>query len=193
MLYDENNNPIEGALTPEEAKALQEQKEKELTEAREAAKKLEEDLSKLKEKDLNFSNLRAQKEEADKRAEELKNAMEVRVQEAKKEVLKSVLDEHYNDMLNELSGGDEELKKKIESQYMRLSDPISNKRDIERKLNDALSLSGVSRGTVSSGAFSSASSSVYKPAAPKYSDDDREVLEKLAKAGGFKLEDKDFK
>src|SRR3990167_7015215 len=88
--------------------------EAEVTKAKEELAKKEEQLSKLKEKDLNFSNLRTQKEEAEKKIDALKTEMEEKVGKVKQELVTGFLNDHYQEALNSLAGGDEELKKKLE-------------------------------------------------------------------------------
>ncbi len=92
----------------------------------ETLKSKEEELAKLKDKEMNFEALR-------KSVDEKLGAM-------KKEVLDGVLQDHYNDNLGVLAGADEELKKKIELQYKRLTDVAATKEQVARKLRDAWSL-----------------------------------------------------
>lgn len=186
-LYDSDGNAVEGALPPDEAKALLEEKEK--------LKSLEEELTKLKEKDFNFSNLRSQKEEAEKKIESIKAEFEQKIEKTKKEVLEGVLKEHYDDALAGLADGDEELKKKIEQQYSRLSDNASTKAEIEKKLRDAWSLAQAPAASPAVGyAFSSAGSAPIKPASSskKFSEEEKAFARMMASSGGMKLDDADF-
>ena len=193
QVYDTEGNPIEGVLSQEEAKVIQEAKEKELEEARNILKERDEELAKLKEKEINFHKLNAQKKDAERQVEAVRAEIDVRVDAAKKEVIQSVLQEHYIEAIESLSGGDDELKKKIEQQYLRLSDPTNNKSEIDKKLRDAWSLAQ-ERPQTFSNAFSTSSSSVFRPqSSQKFNDDERDVLKKMAAAGGIKLTEDDLK
>jgi alanyl-tRNA synthetase len=100
----------------------------------------EKELAKLKGKDLNFENLRKQKEAAEDRIEKVKREIESKLEATKKEVLEGVNKEHYNEELARLAGDDAELKDKIEFQYNRLTDLASNKMEVSKKLRDAWTL-----------------------------------------------------
>ena len=191
--FDSAGNKVE-AVSAEELKTLEAQKNEELTKAREELKSREDELLKLKEKDLNFSNLRSQKEEAEKRVEALKAEIDVKVDKAKKEILDGVLKDHYNEALGSLAGGDEELKKKIEHHFNRFNDPGSSKSDIDKKLRDAWALSQ-DKPSMSSNAFATSNSvSMLRPTATSktFSDEEKAFAKKFAAAGGIKLEDADF-
>jgi hypothetical protein len=53
------------------------------------------------------------------------------------EVKRAPIIEHEGEILSNLSGGDEELKKKIKFQYDRLSDKSDSKESVTKKMNDA--------------------------------------------------------
>lgn len=129
---------IEAAL--EQYKIDNPDKTAELEELQNTLKEKEEELAKLKEKDLNFSNLRKQKESAEKAVENIKAEIDAKIASAKKEVLEGVMKDHYDETLKSLSGGDEELKKKIEFHYKRLGDIVSTKTEMSNKLKDAHTL-----------------------------------------------------
>lgn len=192
----QDENGVETTVyTEEELKALEEEKTKAVSEAEEKLAALNEELSKLKEKDLNFSNLRSQKEDAEKRIDALKEEMEKRIETTKKEMQESNLKEHYTSMLDALTGGDEELKKKVEHHYSRLSDPSTDKATVEKKLKDAWALSQDRPVDRVGNAFASMGSAPIKPSASNksWSEDEKELAQKLASAGGIKLSDDDFK
>lgn len=174
------SNPDKG----EEVTALQ----AELATANEALKKFEN-------KDLNFGNLRTQKEAAEKKVEELTAQIDTKIDTAKKEVLESVLQDHYADTLKSLAGDDEELQKKIEFHYKRLADPASTKTDVTKKLTDAWVLAtkpeepnALTSTVISSGGVSKPK---INSAAP-FSPDEKALGQKLAEAGGMTLKDEDF-
>jgi len=204
IVNDEGNE--ESVFTAEEVRALEEEKEKALQDANssleEAKKKLEEteaEMSKLKEKDTNFANLRSMKEDAEKKKEEaelkiesLKKEFEEKLEVTKKEMQENGLKQYYDSMLEALVGNDEEAKKKVEEQYGRLSDPVTDRASIEKKLKDAWALSQ-DRSDLTGNAFASLGSAPLKPAAnKKWSDEEKELAQKLASAGGMKLEETDF-
>lgn len=193
-MIDESGNEIT-AFTEEEVKAFDEQKSKELTEAQQKLEALNQELSKLKEKDLNFSHLRSQKEESEKKVESLKQDFEKQIETVKKEVYESTLKDHYSSMIESLSGGDEETKKKIEYHYNRLSDAATSKAEVEKKLRDAWALSQDRPANTIANSFASFGAAPIKPISSnhKWSDDEKELGKKLAAAGGLVLKDEDFK
>lgn len=95
------------------------------------------ELEKMKGKDMNFANLRNQKEAAEKKIEEIKGEIDGKISNVKKEVMEEVMRDHYSESLKALSGDDKELEKKIEFHYKRLGDVASTKTDIASKLRDA--------------------------------------------------------
>lgn len=95
-----------------------------------------EKLAKTEDKDLNFANLRKQKEEAEKKVADILKGVDDKITTAKKEVMEGVMQDHYNDTLKALSE-DEEMKKKIEFHYKRLGDVAITKEAIGSKLRDA--------------------------------------------------------
>ena len=155
----------------------------------------EEELSKLKEKDLNFSNLRKQKEDAEEQNKALQATINEKVDAVKKEILESTVKNYYTDQLVELAGDDEELKKKIEFQYERIKDTASSKEEVSKKLRDAWTLATVDDvSAVSSNVFSSSGVSGVKPKAKAaFSSDEKAILSKLAQAGGITLDEDDLK
>jgi DNA repair exonuclease SbcCD ATPase subunit len=127
----------------------------------ETLKEKEEEIEKLKGKDMNFSNLRKQKEDAEKKIEETKKEIDEKINTVKREVLESVMKDHFNETMKAYTGGDDELKKKIEYHYKRLADVASTKEEVSNKLrdayilatkpneSDALSIASISSGGVS--------------------------------------------
>jgi len=158
----------------EEYKSQNPDKTEELT-------KLQKELDGFKDKDLNFSNLRKQKEDAEKKVEDILKGVDEKISTVKKEVLEGVMKDHYNETINSLTGGDEELKKKIEFQYKRLGDAPATKDEIAKKLQDAYMLAaGTSKG-VSSNAFSSGGVGSIKTKESSLTEDDKDLLKKMGK------------
>ena len=104
--------------------------------------KKEEEITKAKSKDQNFSVLRKAKDDAEKKVADILAGVDEKITRAKTEVLEGVMKDHYNDTLEALSGGDEELKKKIEFNFKRIGDVASTKAEITKKFQDAARLSG---------------------------------------------------
>lgn len=157
-------------------------------------------LDKAAEKDLNFAKLRRQKEEAQEKVDELNSEksalqeeMEAKLGEFKQEVLEGVRKDFYNETLESLAGGDEELKKKIEFEYNRLKDSVTTNEEISKKLRDAYTLATPAPQDVAAPAFSSAG--VSRPPRSPRGDLPKEAVElgkKLGLAGGMQLKDEDF-
>ena len=159
-------------------------------------KNKEEELTKLKNKDFNFANLRSQKETAEGKIEEIKKEIDTKIESAKKEVLESVMKDHYNETLKILASEDEEFKKKIEFNYKRIQDIPTTKEELTKKLTDALALAtkpenldALNVSVISSGGVSKLN---LKSQEKKFTPEEKEFGKKLGSAGGIKLEDKDF-
>ena len=121
----------------EEYKAANPDKTGEVDALQEELRKANESLEGFKSKDLNFANLRTQKEAAEKKAKELKDEIDVKISSVKKEILDSVHQDHYSETLKTFAGEDAELKKKVEFHYKRLGDVAGTKEEINKKLQDA--------------------------------------------------------
>lgn len=160
----------------------------------EELKTAQEELEKLKGKDLNFANLRAAKEAAEKKVEDILKGVDDKIATVKKEVLEGVLKDHYNDTLKNLAGGDKDVEAKIELQYKRIADTASTKDEIAKKLQDAAILATGGRSNFNNGVFSSGGVGPIKPENNSpMTDDEKGLLARMAAAGGIKLEAKDFK
>ena len=152
--------------------------------------KAQEELTKLKEKDLNFGNLRKQKEDAEKKVAEILQGVDEKVNSIKKEVLEGVMKDHQEETLKGLVGEDEELKKKVEFHYKRLGDVASTKAEITKKLQDAYLLAtNKPADEVSGNVFSSGGVSRLRPQVSnnKLSPEDKAIGAK------FGLKDEDYK
>ena len=184
-------------------------KTEELTQKEEELKLKEEELSKLKEKDTNFAKLREQKDgaqamaeaKAEEKIEEFEKTMEKKLEESaeatEKKVLEGVYKDHYEETVKGLAGEDEELKKRIELEYKRLSDPTTNKAEISKKLSDAWTLATKTdedQNVLNASIISSGG--VAKPQVitsdNKFSQEEKSMARKIASAGGMKLDDADF-
>lgn len=184
IITDADGNEVE-VFTAEE---LQAQKDAAIDEFKKAnpdksdeLKKAMEDLEKFKDKDLNFASLRKQKEDAEKKVEDILKGVDEKVATVKKEVLEGVMKDHYQDTLRALVGDDKELLDKVELQYKRLGDPASSKGEVTKKLSDAFLLAtGSSKPGVDSGVYSSGGVSKIKvDDSSKMTDEEKDFLGKL--------------
>ena len=130
---------IQAKIDAEKQAAIEDYKSKNPDKSEELTK-AQEELAKFKEKDLNFGNLRTQKEEAERKVQEILKGVDEKIGTVKKEVLEDVLQDHYNDTIKTLAGGDAELQKKIEFHYKRLTDAATTKEEATKKLTDAFVL-----------------------------------------------------
>lgn len=149
----------------------------------------QEELDKLKGKDLNFDNLRKAKETAEKKVEDILKGVDEKISTVKKEVMEGVMKDHYNDTLKVLAGDDPEALKKIEYHYKRLGDVASTKEEITNKLKDAYVLATKQDdGGVNASVFSSGGVGRLKinNTSQKFSAEEKELGAK------FGLSDKDF-
>lgn len=135
-LYDEDGNPIDGALTADEAKALQEKM---------AAAEAE--LTKLKSKDYNFAEFRKKtKEEQD----ELKSKMTERermfqdqleeMQNKLSERDNAVIEKTKSMYLDMVCGEDKEYRELIQKEYDRLPGETLTDDQVRAKLDEANAL-----------------------------------------------------
>ena len=142
VLYDEDGNPVENALTPEEAKELQERATR-AEELEAQMKEKESELTKLKNKDMNFQRFREKSEEekskimekATEKEKMILLEMEEISQEREKERVSRMKNTKEN-VLSEVAGDDKDLQKKIELKAKEWGE-AKNPEDMEKKLRDA--------------------------------------------------------
>lgn len=144
-LYDDDDNVVEGALTPDEAKELQEKAAK-ADELQKSIEEKEKELAKFRNKDINFTELRH-------KTEEEKAAIMEKASEKEKLVLKELMDlrkEREDEkkarfeaaresLLKGLAGDDDELKKSIELRAKQWGEPKTPE-ELEQRYNDAFTL-----------------------------------------------------
>jgi len=181
----------------EEYKTANPDKTEELDNLQSQLAEVNEELEKLKGKDLNFENLRTQKVAAEKKASDLAKGIDDKIGNVKKEILESVLVDHYNDTLNSLSGDDPELKKKIEFQYKRLGDAAGTKEEVLKKLTDAWVLATKPEGIDAMNSTVLSSGGVRRlkiNSNQSFTAEEKAMAQKLANAGGLgTLKDEDFR
>lgn len=144
-LYDDEQNPIEGALTPEEAKSLQEQAAK-ADDLQKAVEEKEAELEKLKSKEMNFSRLRDKSEEEKAKIMEKATEKEKLVLEELNDLRKEREDEKKvrfeatkASVLEQLAGDDETLKKNIELRAKEWGEPRTPE-ELQKRYTDAATL-----------------------------------------------------
>lgn len=162
--------------------------------AQKEAKEAKEALLALQDKDLNFKNLRELKEAAEKKAEEATKKLQDAAAGVKSEVLGAMLKGEYETMLEKLAGKDQDLRKKIETQYARLADKTETKADVERKLQDAFALAsaGAKPPVLHSGVISSVSGMRPKVMQDPVSEEEKSGFKAMAAKGGMVLKDEDI-
>ena len=171
-------------------KAENPDKSGELANLQEKMREAEEKLAKVGDKDYNFKALEKAKNDAEGKLKEFTSTIDEKINSVKREVLEGVMSAHKSDALASLVGDDEELKKKVELEYGRLSDVASTKEQISKKLKDAYVLAtakdpdGVNASIYGSGNVGRVS---IKSTSPKFSNEEKELGAK------FGLNDKDFK
>lgn len=135
----------------------------------------------VKDKDVNVGKL---KEGYEKRIETLEKNIDTKMKEVsettKKEVMEGVMKDFYSEELDKFSDGDDELKKKIEYHYKRISDPTATKADVTKKLTDAFKLAGGEE-TQGNTAFSSGGASKVNLKQTGLTEDDKDLLRKMGK------------
>lgn len=175
----------------EEMERLQRERDEANQKLEDANKQLEGELD----KDKNFAQLRKQKEDAEAKLNELQGTIDDKIGTAKKEILEDVMRDHYNETIERLTGGDEDLKKKVEFQYKRLQDPAGTKEEMNKKLSDAYLLAqGPVQETVDTNVFSSGG--VQKLNLKKnqeFTSEEKEFVQRLGQAGGLQITEDDFK
>lgn len=145
-LYDDAGNQIEGALSPDEAKALQEKAA--LADTLQAqVKEKDEALTKLQDKDFNFENLR--KASADEREKILsqhsaRERVLIEQIEAQNKSIEEMgagaIKEATNDMLSILAGDDADLKAQIELAAKDFVGEAKTKEEIAKRLEKAYTI-----------------------------------------------------
>jgi chromosome segregation ATPase len=151
--YDADGEEIEGVLSPEEAKALQdktaelEAKAAKAEELEETLKQKEEELTKLSGKDLNFKRLRDKTEQEIEDMKQKKSEKEkmllTEVAELTKErdgEKQARFNEVKESVLKDLSGGDEALRKSIEAAEKELTGQALTAKEIEERYRKAFIL-----------------------------------------------------
>lgn len=197
--FDDDGNEIETytveELEAQKAAAAEEAKQaatEELEKAKADLAEATEKLTKLSDKDYNFSEVNRQKKEAERKVEEVTKSFEEKLSATKKEILDGVQQEHYGSVLSGLAGGDDELKKKIEFHYNRLADMAATKEEVTKKLTDAYTLATRKEddGALNTAVVSSGGAARITPQAggQKLSAEEESVLQKMAQAGGMTLE-----
>ena len=138
-LFDDKGNKIEGALTGEAAKVLQEKAEK--------AAELQAEVEKLREKELNFGKFRnkteTEKEEFKKSLSEKEKVLLTELEDLRKErdgEKKARLDRAKESVLAALAGDDADLRKSIEVQSKEFVGEPGTPEELEERYRNAYTL-----------------------------------------------------
>ena len=147
-------------LTPEE---MEEQKRQEVEKARaswesqsveerdEKISTLESELEKLKEKEINFSNLRdktrTQEEEQNKNKTKI-DELESKLEQSKSELKDFVVGDYRNNLIDEVAMGDAEVKKAIEENFKRIAGPEDTKEQVLNKVKEAAGMTAAQAGMI---------------------------------------------
>lgn len=190
-LYDANGDLVEGALTADEAKAIQDKATTVTTELEDVKVKL----SKLENKDMNFKKLRELSDDERKQLSakeiELMKRQES-LEEATKGFVSTQVNSYKDDALATLAGDNEELRKKTLGHYDRIKDEATSREDIRRKMRDAFTLakqevvSGIDPFATAMG-YTGGQAPNAKPNQGEYSADQKDLASKLG------LSDEDLK
>lgn len=146
-LYDVDGNLVEGALSPDEVKSIQEKAEQTDKYAADIAAR-DEELSKLREKDFNFKKFRdATKEQQDAMtknfSEERKANLQINegLSREFEEFRNETIEERKRMILDELSGGDQDLRKQIEeTAKVKFGEQLLSKKNMQEGFYDAYTL-----------------------------------------------------
>ena len=106
----------------------------ELASLQEELRLKEEELTKVRDKDTNFANLRKQKEAAEKKITDITAEIDTKISAVKKEVMEGVMKDHYEDSIKRLVGDDKELRDKLELHYKRLGDSAGTKAEVDKNI-----------------------------------------------------------
>jgi Mg2+ and Co2+ transporter CorA len=154
-LFDEEGNEIEGAMSPEDVTTLKTELD--------TAKK---ELLGLNNKDINFTNLREKVTGLETKLTDSQKAIE----DANKKAIEGMqapLNEAKDTTIAKLSGGDEELKKKIQFHFDRINDQTLTVEQMNKKVRDAYLLATEKAMDLSGQIISSAGAGMHIPLTPK--------------------------
>ncbi len=138
-LYDADGTLLEGALTPDEAKAVKEAADAAKKEAEEIKAKLQ----KLENKDMNFKKFRDLNEE--ERTKLSSKEIELmqrqdKLEEEQKTFVGMQVASYKDEALAVLAGDNDDLRKKTLFHFDRIKDEAVSKAEIQRKMRDAYRL-----------------------------------------------------
>jgi len=225
--YDENGNPVE-AYTPEEVEEKVEELKEELKEEvkeevenefkeeteklktqieekDKMIKSLEEDLTKVGDKNYNFKSLREKLEKTEQEKKELEEklaSVDKKIEEKVNALKGELTQKEINDEIKKLAGGDEELEKKIRYHLENFkepaeTDPDKRREQVKKQIESAfiLATGGKKPESVLDKAGVSGVSSPFVPKASKgTSSSVKDVSEEAKELGKkrFGLTDEDF-
>lgn len=190
-LFDSAGNLIEGALTADEVKAIQEKADGYVKEL----ESVKEKLGKLENKDMNFKKLRdlteAERQDLSAKDMELMKRQE-KLEEDQRNFVDTQINSYKDEALAVLAGNNSDLRKKTEYHYGRLKDEAITREDIRMKMRDAyrLAQSDISGGpdplTAAAG-YSGGYAPSAKPSSAEFDSEQKDLARKLG------LSDEDLK
>lgn len=185
-LYDEDSNPIEGVLTPEEVKELQDKAQK-ADELEKSIAEREAELSKLKDKELNFTRLKDKTEEEkakllEKASSEKKLVLEelMDLRKEREDEKKAKFEEARNMLLEGLAGNDDKLKQSIELRAKQWGE-IKTIEEMKQRYSDAFTLERADKPQIRSFNNYFPTTSYTDPQAPKKFSDTEQGKESIQK------------
>lgn len=140
-IEEEKRQAIEKERAVWESTAVKERDEKIST--------LESELEKLKEKELNFSQLRektkTQEDEHEKNQQKI-SELETKVESTRSELKNFVTSDFREELVDEVAMGDADVKKAIQANYSRISGPEDTKEQIITKVKEAAAIVAANSG-----------------------------------------------
>ena len=138
-LYDAQGQIVEGALTVDEVKAIQDKAEAASKELEDARIKL----TKLESKDMNFKKLREMTETERKQLSTKEIELMQRQEDLESKTqgfVETQISTHKDEALAVLAGDNKDLREKTLFHYERIKDEAVSREDIRRKMRDAFRL-----------------------------------------------------
>ena len=159
MLFNENQEEVEGAMTPEEVEEklqetkdqatdnatkqveeIEEEHKQEIKELEDQIKEKEEEVTKEQDKDKNFTNLRGKTKEKDEAISKLTEEIEKlkgTVEEKMTEFQQGATKEKVEDIIDGIVGSDKELKEKVMFHYNSFEGEPKTKEELLERINNS--------------------------------------------------------
>ena len=114
----------------------------ELTTLQEELQSAQSELEKLRSVDKSVTHFKKEAQEAQKKVEEITKDIDAKINSVKREVFEGVMKDHSNEIVSSLSGGDDELKKKLQFEFDNTLKGVipTTKEEISKKWEAAYTL-----------------------------------------------------